>query len=318
MKFISQKLCCSPCLNFNLVFQVLLTLAYSSTLLSAQSTGQTVTAPAPDGVHMDTIVVTANINKDTLMEDQLIGDNQQPAWTSQRRFPTTRIYVLPPWQFEVEQWWNGKFSSGQPNDHLFQTEIEAGLPYRFQVDFYENYTDNQDSSVKQDSQSLELRYALANWDKIPLNPTLYGEWKFNTHDADAYELKLLLGEDFGPRWHWGFNLFYERQIASPFKTESGFSQGISYTVLDNQLSVGVEMNFEYTTENNLPTTTEFGIGPSIQWRPTGNTHLDLVPLIGATHDAPTVETWVVFGFDFGPGSKRDKNTPIAPISTRGR
>jgi hypothetical protein len=131
-------------------------------------------------------------------------------------------------------------------------------------------------------------------------------------------LKLLLGEDFGPRWHWGFNLFYERQIASGFKTESGFSQGISYTILDNKLSAGVEMNFEYTTENNVPTTTEFGIGPSIQWRPTSNTHLDLVPLIGATYDAPVVETWVVFGIDFGPGSARDKNAPIAPISTRGR
>ena len=31
--------------------------------------------------------------------------------------------------------------------------------------------------------SVELRYALANWGKIPLNPTLYGEWNFN--DAAA-------------------------------------------------------------------------------------------------------------------------------------
>jgi hypothetical protein len=131
-------------------------------------------------------------------------------------------------------------------------------------------------------------------------------------------MKLLLSEDFGSRWRWGFNLFYEQQIASGFKTESGFSQGIGCTVVDDRLNFGVEMNFEYTTENNVTTTTKFGISPSIQWLPNGDTHLDLVPLIGATCDNSVVEAWGVFGIDFGPGNECNKNAPIVRISARGR
>jgi hypothetical protein len=322
MKLFSKNLRGSAGARSEIVFPALLSLVCSITLLSAQTTNgpgsSTATATSADGVHLDIIHVNAKLNEDTLMEDQLVGDNQQPVWTTQRRFPTTRIYVLPPWQFEVEQWWNGKFNRGESADHVFQTEIEAGLPYRFQLDFYENYDADRSMNIRQDSEAVELRYALANWDKIPLNPTLYGEWKFNADHPDAYELKLLLGEDFGPRWHWGFNLFYEPYVAYPHKTEWGFAQGIGYTLLDNELNVGLEMNFEYTTEREVPITREFGLGPSIQWRPTSNTHFDFVPLFGVTHDAPVVETWLVFGVDFGPGSERDKNQPIAPISTRGR
>jgi len=46
---------------------------------------------------------------------------------------------------------------------------------------------------------VEGRWALAEWGKLPLNPTLYGEWKFNDHNPDAYEVKLLLGDDIAPR-----------------------------------------------------------------------------------------------------------------------
>ncbi len=74
----------------------------------------------------------------TISENDLVGDNHQPEWTTQRRFPTTRIYVLAPWQAEFEQWWKGKFLRGGGHDHLFQSEVELGLPHRFQLDFYEN------------------------------------------------------------------------------------------------------------------------------------------------------------------------------------
>jgi hypothetical protein len=29
---------------------------------------------------------------------------------------------------------------------------------------------------------------------------------------DVYELKLLLGEELAPRWHWGFNGVYEQEV----------------------------------------------------------------------------------------------------------
>ena len=61
---------------------------------------------------------------------------------------------------------------------------------------------------------------------------------------------------------------------------------------------------------------EFLIGPSIQWRPTGRTHLDLVPLFGTTHDSPVVKAFVVFGIDFGPGGKHEQVR--GPVSTKAR
>lgn len=48
------------------------------------------------------------------------------------------------------------------------------------------------------------------------------------------------------------------------------------------------------------------LGPSIQWRPTDNTHLDLVAMAGLTHSAPNAECWLIFGFDFGKGSHKAK------------
>jgi hypothetical protein len=124
MKFFSKYPRRGSRAKFSILAQVFISLVGSSALLSAQLTGQTATAASPDGVHMETIQVTTKIDQNTLMEDQLVGDNQQPAWTSQRRFPTTRIYVLPPWQFEVEQWWNGKFNRGDPTvSSLIYTKI---------------------------------------------------------------------------------------------------------------------------------------------------------------------------------------------------
>jgi hypothetical protein len=47
---------------------------------------------APTTTLSEPVVVSAPANS----EDNLIGENQQPEWTTHRRFPTTRVYVLPP------------------------------------------------------------------------------------------------------------------------------------------------------------------------------------------------------------------------------
>jgi len=244
-----------------------------------------------------------------LAEEQLVGENQQPEWTTRRRFATTRIYVAAPWQFEFEQWWKGKFPREGKSDQLFQSEISMGLPYRFQVDLYENIEDPPDAGLRHQGVQVEARWALADWGKLFLNPTLYGEWKFNAHDEpDAYEVKLLLGDDIAPGWHWGFNVFYEQEVGGGRESECGFAQSLSYSLIDEKLSAGVEMNLERSSEPNLDgnPATEFLIGPSVQWRPTSRTHLDLFPLLGTTQDSPRVEAFVVFGIELGsaPGKKQ--------------
>ena len=148
-------------------------------------------------------------------------------------------------------------------DHLFTEEIEIGLPYRFGV-----AAEISQERFKGDTQnralSLELRYALADWNKIPLNPTLFAEYKFGTgrilheerpsdemseeelarrvlngedmgggegdegedkpHMPDAYEFRLLLSQDFGERVEWAMNLFFEQEVSGDRGREWGFAQ----------------------------------------------------------------------------------------------
>jgi hypothetical protein len=249
--------------------------------------------------------------------DTLIGENRQPEWTAHRRFATTRVYVLPPWQVEFEQWWKGKFPrEGQP-EHLFQSEIGIGLPYRFQLDLYEN-VEHGSGGTRHAGTQVEARWAFAEWGRVPLNPALYVEWKFNDSAPDAYEVKLLLGEQLAPRWQWGFNLFYEQETGGARATEWGFSQAVGYSPLGSKFSVGLETKFEQTNERGSrgDAEIEFLIGPSIQWRPSSRIHFDLVPLFGTTGDSPRVEAYLVFGIEFGSGAESKQTT--VPTSTRAR
>ncbi len=263
------------------------------------------------------IVQGTNAVPGELNEEQPFGSNDQPEWTTRRPFATTRIYVLPPWQMEFEQWWKGQWPRDGRANHLFQSEVEIGLPYRFQVDFYQNIERTDQSTFQHQGTQVEARWALADWGKIPFNPTLYGEWIFNDDVPDKYEVKLLLGDDLAPRWHWGVNVFYEQEVGGERGSESGIAAALSYAAIDERLGIGVEAKVERTSAPNLDgrPATEIDIGPSIQWRPTRRTHLDLVPLLGIGNDSPALEAWIVFGFDFGPGGGHEI---LSPTSTRGR
>lgn len=249
-------------------------------------------------------------------EERLIGPYQQPEWTTRRRFPTTRVYLQqPPGTVAFEQWWRGRFYRGGKEKHRFQEEVEIGLPHRLQLDIYENWTMNENGYTRHDSVAVELRWALADWGRIPLNPTLYGEWKFVDEGSDVYELKLLLGEEFGYGWHWGLNAIYEQEIEDAKTTEWAVSQAISRTLRDEKLSLGVEMKASFETKKGSRDDPEevYLLGPSLQWRPSPRTHLDLVGLFGLNDDAPRVESYVVFGVDLGgPGAKKARE----PISLK--
>jgi hypothetical protein len=183
----------------------------------------------------------------------------------------------------------------------------------------QNFQEGSDTrNWHHESTSLELRWALADWGKIPLNPTVNAEWKFNDGDADAFEFQLLFGDELGPRWHWGLNLFWEQQVGDDRVREFAASQAVSYTVVDQKLDAGVEMKFRSESDKDTRNNPEnwFQLGPSIQWRPTRRTHLDLVPLFGLTGHAPVCEVFLFFGFEFGPGSVEQER--VNPASLRGK
>ena len=239
-----------------------------------------------------------------LAEEQHVGAYGRPEWTTARRFPGTRVYLQQePWGTGFEQWVRYRHFRDGTSKTRFQEEIEIGLPYRFQLDLYETWSVNQDGRTEQDGWSAEIRYALADWGKIPLNPTLYLEYSKHNHDPDAIEGKLLLGTDLSTRWHWGLNLVCEQELSRSQNTELAVSQGVSYTIIDGKLGAGVEMKYSHQKADGSPASNEFVIGPSVQWRITPRMHLDIAPMFGCTKDSPRVEAFLVFGIDFGTAKK---------------
>jgi hypothetical protein len=158
-----------------------------------------------------------------------------------------------------------------------------GLPNRFQLDLYAR-TESESSGTTQVGEAVELRYALAGWNEIWGNPTLYLEWSRLEDEADSIEGKLLLGGEIAPRWHWGLNLSDELTTGGARENELEITGGVSYTLRDSRFSIGVE------TEDGVVDTHAhrgrfdekfFFLGPSLQYRPTEQIHIDFAPLVAA-------------------------------------
>lgn len=249
-----------------------------------------------------------------LIEDTVVGPYAQPEWTTERRFPTTRVYVQqPPWGMGVEQWVRSKFYGGDRAKHRVQQEFEIGLPHRLQIDLYNNAEVNNKGTMYHDNFAGELRYALADWGKIPMNPTLYGEFKLKDEGANVAEYKLLLGDDFGRGWHWGFNFAYEYDLGGEQAKSYAEALAISKTVIDRKFSIGIEAQYESESVKGERSNPEnsLNIGPSVQWRPVPSAHIDLSVMPGLTDDAPDWLTFIVIGYDFGPGHGKEIQAPAA-------
>jgi hypothetical protein len=273
-------------------------LAGSPEKCAAQNANAT---PPEDPATAEGVRVTG-VAPERLSQQTLVGPNQQPEWTTTRAFGASRVYVRPPGSIAINSFWTPEFKDGE-DAHAFRHEIEIGLPYRFQLDLYQNWNIEDGKSFYKGS-SVELRYALAKWGKIPLNPTLYGEWNFNDNAPDVWELKLLLGESFADRWNWAL------------------SSALTYAVIDPTLNIGIEMLWERKTEKESRSDPEheFLIGPSINVHPTRWSFVTVAPLIGATQDSPDVEVFALAGIkiDFGGRPGAVEQEAAAPASMFGR
>ncbi|HEX5492428.1 MAG TPA: hypothetical protein VFX07_14285 [Candidatus Udaeobacter sp.] len=270
-----------------------------------------------------TVVVTGTPPPRAAAGEEVPSAYGAPPDFSRSRFSNrTQAYVLPPWAFFFAELYEGTFQNEGFPDHRFTQEIEMGLPYRFGVAAeaqFERFNGGGDER----SVTLEARWALANWNKIPLNPTLFGEYKFGVgttkHEIpDAYELRLLLAQDFGERVEWAMNWFFEKENTLDRALEWGFSQAAMVPVLlpNERLLIGLEMQYKNKTEKDTRGDPEntFVIGPAIAWKPTLHTRLDISPLFGATEDSPVADVFVAFSWLFG-GEREEAE---APVSTRFR
>lgn len=276
------------------------------------ATGTLTAFAASAPIELDTLTVRPQ----ALREEVPVGAYGQPEWTTRRRFPTTRVYLQQaPYGMGVEQWWRGKFYENGDTKFRWQTEWEIGLPHRFQFDIYGNFEKDAEDTTRYDNTAFEVRYAFADWGGIPLNPTVYAEYKVRAEDRgpDVAEYKLLLGDEWAPSVHWGFNLVYEYELGGAEEArEWQASTGVSHTMNDRGWSLGVEaLGASETVKGSRGHPEEsLNIGPSLQFRPTRNTHVDMVPLIGVNRDAPDLIAFVVLGYDFGaPGKPGEHHVP---------
>ncbi len=290
-----------------------------------------------------------------------------PAFSRGRFTPLINAYVLPPWGFFFGTIYEGDAFRHGPPDHMFTQEVEMGLPHRFGV-AAEVAAEEFDGEGQARSISLESRYAFADWNKIPLNPTIFAEYKFGLGHVlkeeggggddmmdmgdelfrshikhrighaqeepgpddedmveeerpelpDAYELRLLLAQDFGEKVEWALNGFFEQEIGGDRGREWGFAQSVSMPVIlpNERLKAGVEMQYRNFTDKDTrdDPSHSFVIGPTVAWKPSRNTRIDVSPLFGVTDDSPRVQVFAIFSFLFGGESQEAE----APASTRNR
>ena len=236
---------------------------------------------------------SASTNSTSLLTEPrliVIGDELPSAYGAPGAFSRSRFsaittsYVLPPWGVYAGLIYEGDVFPHGPMDNLFTQEIEVGLPYRFGI-AVENQVEHFNHDTVNASFSIEGRWALADWDKIPLNPTLFAEYKFGTgrilHEEapegmmgdenltpeeeemmmreeeaamqadrpNAYEFRLLLSEEIVKGVDWAFNAFLENEISGDRGREWGFAQAVQMPLFlpHERFTAGVEMQYKNFT-----------------------------------------------------------------------
>jgi len=262
--------------------------------------------------------VTANVEVEA---EELPSAYGAPPDLSRGRISTlTKSYVLPPFSFELETIYEGDMFRNGPPRHLFTQEVEVGLPLRFDVavqNEVERFAGDTDDRI-----SLTGRYALADWNKIPLNPTVFAEYKFGIGETsreraipDAAEFGVILSHDFRHMVEWAMNWSVEREVNGSQSTAWGFAQSVEIPVLlpEERLEVGLEMQYRHAEETIVRSDQPRGfvIGPTLAWRPTKSARFDFSPLFGCTGDSPRVQIFAVFSWSLGKPKTGEAETPAS-------
>jgi hypothetical protein len=242
-----------------------------------------------------------------LREEQRIGSYAQPRWSATRRFPGTRVYVVPAGTLGIEWWLEDKQNLRELREVRYrsQYEFEMGLGHRLQLDLYlqtEQY--GHSGPLQLGAEKAELRYALADWGVIPLNPTLYAEFVRQNNAPPKVELKLLLGDEIAPRWHMGFNIVFEHELGGVQENEYALTTGLSYTLADQRFALGAEVQLESLDHSGDRLSFdhwELLAGPSLAWSPVPPMHVLLAALLGNENESgkntPLFEPTIVLGWE---------------------
>jgi hypothetical protein len=247
--------------------------------------------------------------KRALREEEKVGSYQQPAWSARRRFPNTRIYVVPEGTAQFEMWVRTEHPLNDLANSRYRTQYELafGLGHRLQLDLYVETDQRGNSEFTIAREKIELRYALANWGVIPGNPTLYAELaREEASKLPTGEFKLLLGGEVSRGLHWGANLVFEREMGGAVQAqEYAVTGGLSYTLIDEKLHVGGELRLMTDDVRGARLSFEENailVGPSVLYRPHPAAQFALVVLagieVGSRPVTARLEPTLVFGWTF--------------------
>ncbi|MFL5318992.1 MAG: hypothetical protein ACJ790_04995 [Myxococcaceae bacterium] len=246
---------------------------------------------------------TVVVGERPIHEEDRVGENNQPEWSTQRRFPTTRVYVAPAGSASLEFWLNTKHPLNDLGGSRFRTTYEAefGLGHRLQLDLYLETEQEGPGPFELKREKIELRYALAKWGVIPGNPTLYAEAVREFDGPVNGEFKVLFGGQVRPRLHWGANVIWERTFDATQLNEYALAGGLAWTIIDEKLSLGVEGQIEMTDVKRSRfhlDSVEPLIGPSLMFRFHPRASLMVVALAGAEFaggkTTPLLEPTLIF------------------------
>ena len=237
--------------------------------------------------------------------NEKIGSYNQPRWTESRSFTNSRVYVIPEGTLEAEYWIVEKTDRPSGSKYyMFQKEVEVGVGHGLQLDFYQNdQTGLGNNTESLEGYQLEMRWALAKWGEIFLNPTLYFEYHPIETDpidgnSDRVEVKLLLGDDFGRGWRFTSNFAFETQLWGEVRRELEITAGVAHKI-SNPLMAGIEVKVEgsdaLATRGSI--VWEYYVGPSLRWTPIAHTNVLLAHLIGTNGNSNLNETTVIFGLE---------------------
>jgi hypothetical protein len=241
-------------------------------------------------------------------DETRVGPNNQPIWTIERKFASpegTRVYVLPAWDVSLATSVDWKHSQGS----VLTQEFELGLPYRFQVD-YELRGDNEEEHWGFQGQSVELRYAFADWGRLPGNPALQAEYsqRLRGEEPSSAEGRLQLGDEFH-EWQWGVNLAYEHATTGDVDHEAHLSAAVVHPLLDGRLSLGVEGLVKRETDDQG--SRWWGqLGPTVYVKITPRLGFAATAQGGMGNAAPDIEIVGLVSYHFGLTAEAEGLTPL--------
>lgn len=228
----------------------------------------------------------------------------------------TKSYVLSPYSYELESGYNSAFYQHAAPAHIFREEIEMGLPARFTVGV-QNEIEHFDGATRERSVTAEARYALANWNKLPLNPAISAEYRFGFSDSanDSGQLSLLVSHDFPHLIESAMNIFVEREFGGRHSTSGGFAQSVEIPILlpEEKLEVGLETQYRSggETVRGRDSVKGFAIGPTLAFRRSTKARFDLSPLFGCSDHTPAIEVFAIVSFSFGGPEAGDTEKPAS-------